>query len=279
MISRQLATGCALMVLIAAVNRPAAAATFQAVGIYDAPSNSNTVDDDVPFGSITTFPTTVSGSFLVDFGGVIDFETGFTPSGNPTNIGTSFDVSYGASQTKELTFTTDVDMLVWTNDTAGQVEPLTGSHNLLPVDNQVQWELNIGPIVNGAEGEIVTQIGFTVLSRDPGGSNPSGADVEVTALFSDGSTLTLSENVDDEIGTDDTFFLFTAPFGESIEKLSFDNLSTEGTPNQRRLPIDDLAFVTTVVPEPSSLMLIALGLPMLRRRARRTASQRLQGRK
>jgi len=251
----------------------ARAATFQTTGTYDAdPTNFVDTDTGTTFGQ---FQSQVASSFLLDRGGVIDFDTGFTEGGGASdNIGTSWDASFGTSQSKTLQFTTTVDMLVFNNDTAGQVDTISDTNNLLPIDGQVQFGLTVGPILNGNPGEIVSEVAFTVLSRDPGGGTPSGADVVVTALFSDGSMQTISDNVASPIGTDDTFFHFIAPDLESVVSLSFDNVSTEGTLNQRRLPIDDLAFITRVVPEPSSSAMFAaatLGLFARRRRAPRAS--------
>jgi len=247
------------------------AATFETVGTYDAdPGNFVDTDTGTTFGA---FKSNVSSAFSVDRGGVIDFATGYTggfslAGGTRENIGTSWDASYGTSQSKTLQFTTSVDMLLFNNNTSGQVDTISDTNNLLPIDDQVQFGLTVGPILNGDPGEIVSEVAFTVLSRDPGGSNPGGADVVVTALFSDGSMETITDNVDDPVGSDDTFFHFVAPSQESVVSLSFDNLSLEGTPNQRRLPIDDLAFLTRVVPEPSSGLiatLLMLGLVMRKR--------------
>jgi hypothetical protein len=67
-------------------------------------------------------------------------------------------------------------------------------------------------------------------------------------------------NVSNVIGDDDTFFHFIAPTNESIVSLDFLNSSGLGTTNQRRLPIDDLAFITTatLVPEPASIAIWSL---------------------
>lgn len=244
------------------------AQTFQSVSTYNANNGGNVVDTDTG-GTLGSFATAVTNAYFADRGGVIDFETGFPPSSNPTNIGTSFTASYGTSGSKMLAFTStngstgNNDQLIYGNNTANQVDTISGPNNLLPNTNNLAFSLNVGPITGGEIDEMVSEIALTVLSRSV--FQAGGATAEVKANYSDGTMETKISNISNVIGADDTFFHFVAPTNESVVSLDFLNSSGLGTANQRRLPVDDLAFITSVaaVPEPASVAiwsLLGLGL-------------------
>jgi hypothetical protein len=241
---------------------------FGTTGVYDEQTNAtNSVDQSVGAKTVSEFAADVAAAFSNDSGGVIDFATGTDFSDPQENtIGRSFDAGFGASQSKTLTFTADHDLSVFQNNTAGQVEvvsALPNKDNNLLASNPAQSDvltLNVGSILGGTPGEVVTEIGLTILSRDQFAAN---GDAIVTAFYNGALSETLSAAVGNTPGGGDTFFYFGAPPGSWITALTFDG-SQSGGPDvpKRRLPIDDLAFITEVIteviPEPSALLVWSL---------------------
>jgi len=267
----RLTTALTLIGLVAAGG--AQAATFTTVGVYDA-DPSNTVDTDFG-GTLPQFTNTILDAFNNNQGGVVDFESGFSGpfgSGNPLPV--PFTVDFGVAQSKTLSISSSADVVVFNNDTAGQVDTISGSNNLLTDGSVVAFTLAFDGITGGLSNEAVTSVGFTILSRDTvAAGGPATSIAQITANFSDGNSQTVQDMIDAPIGTDDTFFQFLAPSGHSITSLSFDNLDTTSVDEfKKRLPIDDFAFITAPVPEPSTAGLLAIGLVgLLRKRRRRVA--------
>jgi len=217
------------------------AGTFISTGVYNADSANNAVDTD-PGGTLASFTSAVATAHSNNLGGVTDFETGFTNSGSNTHIGTTFDVVYGTDRTKKLSFTSSDGMHVWHNNTAGQVDTISDPNNLLP-DSDVASTLTLGPITGGQPFERVTEVAFTALSRS---TYSTGGIIDATAHFSGGGSQNTVSTVSNVAGADDTFFHFVAPAGESITSLDIANTSGLGTTGQRRVAIDDLAFIMDV---------------------------------
>lgn len=246
-------------------------ATFLSVGVYDENGTEpNTVDTDIG-GTLGSFTADVLNAFNNNRGGVINFQSGFTNSGSNTVIGTTFDVDYGAAASKTLALSSTSAIEIWHNDTAGQVDTISDNNNLLPTTNATTFTLSLGAITGGEPGEVVSEIGLTVLSRSVWGTSP---DVNITANFSGGGSSVLTSSISNSIGNDDTFYHFVAPTGESIISLDFDNSTGGGNANQNRIPVDDLAFITSVptavIPEPSGFLMVCLGsfFTLMRRRRR-----------
>ena len=239
-----------------------AAISMPAVGVYDSTNNANTVDryangDATSYG---TFVAAVASAFAAGNGGVVNFDS------NLINSQSSITTTY-ASGAKTLNISTNVDVnaqtsanitgISGTNTNSVNDQP-TGGFFLQSSAGQ-STIFTIGAIDGGAPGEYVSQIGFTLLSRINGGGTPA---ITATAMFSDGSSANASSSFTQTATGEDTFFSFAAPAGRSITSLTLDY---GGTADLRR-GLDDLAFITAV-PEPSAMLLGALGLlPFLRRR-------------
>jgi autotransporter-associated beta strand protein/VCBS repeat-containing protein len=217
-------------------------ATFDTVGIYDSTSNANTVDVEAPGNASTLadFKNDILTAFQGNQGGVVDFATGFTITGTPTNVSPNFTLGYGANGTKALAVTSTDGLHIYNTNVQGQVTPISDTSTFL-TDSDRAFSLSFGAITNGDVGEAVTEVGFTVLSR-----NTTEAIITVTAHFSGGGSSSITgQAISSVLGSQDTFFHFKAPPGESIVSLDFDNTGS-GNDLQRRLPIDDFAFITAV---------------------------------
>lgn len=237
-----------------------AALSMNAGGVYDSPDNPNTIDRYAPGTSLSgynTFKSAVSTAFTAGNGGVGSFDTGIIGSQSGINI------NYGTGKT--LNISTSVLVNSQVSDNIVGISGINPSGNKSPnggflfqsVAGQIA-SYGLGSITGGAPGEYVSQLGFTVLSRNGGGSPTMTA----TAYFSDGTSATSTVSFNNTLSEQDTFFHFAAPEGEAITSLDID----WGDSGDLRRGIDDLAFITAV-PEPSALALGALGLlPLLRRR-------------
>ena len=255
----QAATLAALSLLLAA-GTSHAALSMAAVGVYDSTDNPNTVDRYAPGTSLSgynTFKSDVASAFTAGMGGVGTFDTGLTGSQSGINI------SYGTGKT--LNISTSVTVNAQVSDNIVGISGTNPSANSSPNGGFLFQSsagqiasYGFGTITGGAPGEYVSQLGFTILSRN-GGGTPT---VRAAAYFSDGTSATSSVSFTNTLSDQDTFFHFAAPEGKAITSLDID---WGGTGDLRR-GIDDLAFITAV-PEPSALALGALGiLPLLRRR-------------
>lgn len=202
------------------------------------------------------YKTAFATAYASDFGGVADFDgDGVTASATDT---TAF--TYGTNGTKTLntafafrtaSFSTSVEI-------SGTKEAIfrtpgggdTGSGTI-----------NFTSITNGLLNEQVVRFGLTFLERDSTSGTISGI-----ATFTNGTTDTASATLSRALtnalnDSQDTFFGFTAPSGQWIKSVAFTSAGN--------FTMDDLAFATAVVPEPSSSALVgfaALGLIARRRR-------------
>lgn len=248
-----------------------AAVSVPTVGIYDEGTNSNQVDRNANGNLITaTGPNDVLGftqsmttAFDTDFGGLIDFETSVT-----NNQSGPISATFGTSQSKTLSIGVSASPSILFNfQSSGNVSNISGSNFFFnSVDDGTDFtRFTFGAITNGAFIEAVTSVGFTVLGRSSGVSTT----VAATATFSDLSTAVLgpvSFTSDGTFATQDTFYGFSAPAGQSIDNVLIQYI---GSGDVRR-GIDDFGFTTTAVPEPGSFaMLIVGGLSLLVMRRRR----------
>jgi hypothetical protein len=172
----------------------------------------------------------------------------------------NFTIDLGISAAKTLSVTSTDGLHIYNNNVAGQVTPISDTQAFL-TDSDPNFTLTFGGITGGDVGEAISEVGFTILSRNVGGE----AVVDVTANFSGGGSASiLGQTIANALGSEDTFFHFAAPGSEWITSLVFVN-NGSGTTLQRRLPIDDFGLVTTsyVVPEPATAWLLGLGATVL----------------
>jgi hypothetical protein len=244
----------ALAVTLAASDR-GRAVVVATDGSYD-PATGGNVDSSATIApnEVATFTTAVLAASGAGFGGVIHFDL-------PANqAGSTLEATY-AGGTKTLNILNNPGFNIQTTTSA---TVLSGRALLLTAtdtgdDNAT---LTFGSITNGLALEAVTQVGFTVLSRN---STGYPQDITITAFFSDGSNSAVTSNIISGLGTDDTYFGFTAPTGFAITSILF---NPTGDALDGRLVIDDFGFITSVVPEPSTAMLGcgALLVMMVRRK-------------
>lgn len=251
----------------------AARAAFTSVGVYDeAAFQPNQVDGNASGNPLSStaitdaagFTTAVAAAFAAGRGGVINFDNGSLDADR------TFTATYNGGASV-VTFTTNADMIISTvNPSSGTVTPISNNNAETTTDTgnvmQPDTAANGGAAdftISMAAGFNVQTIGFTINSR-ANASYPQN--VTVTPTFSiSGVGTPLVSNIGSTKGTDDTFYGFTAPLGESITAIAIDTASTG---DNARVTIDDLGFI---VPEPTGVgLLAAAALPLLARRRRRS---------
>ena len=268
----------AVLSLILALTLHAQAA-FTTVGTYDPAADANDVDQSATFVSgtggasalnvldLATFKGLVNTAFGANLGGVIDFESGNlenTSGGTDDDGGRNIRSFYGTSGLKTLIISSndDNDDYDYVGATSNGRVPTSGTTSLGKDMGNSDWNFVIGPITGGLPGEGVVAFGFTLLDR-------TGTDlgtINSTALFSDGSTVTITANMVDDSSpsNQDSFFGFLAPAGTTIVSIS--------TPVPIFTSADDVAYITaSVIPEPSTwVMLLGGGALLVWKRKRRT---------
>lgn len=219
-----------------------------ATGTDDAASATDTLD---------LFKAAIPTAFTGGFGGVMNFDNNTT---NDLPALSAINATYaGGTKTLGITLRDFANTTTLTGarlvefGTATSLSgagAATGNRKILEVTAaNNDYRMNFGTI----SGELLSQVGITLANRNGGTDNSTST---LTAYFSGGGTASLSSQLRNiNIGTDDTFFSFTAPTGQSITALGF-NL-----PNDRYVPADDLGFITTAsavaVPEAGTLSLFA----------------------
>ncbi|MEX2607047.1 MAG: PEP-CTERM sorting domain-containing protein [Kiritimatiellia bacterium] len=235
-----------------------------AVSVYDENVNeANTVDDSETTYTAANMQADITANFANGLGGVINFDN--DPDDALDTAGTVV-TSYGTDKT--LTLSTASVTFATGLGTAGSRTPISGdataSHML-----SVQGVATVDLTLSGSgllPGEVVSAFGFTVLSRTTSGGLPRLGTLTVT--YSDLSTASSDFSYAGAAGTNDTFVGYSAPSGLGISSFTLD-LNRDYTPasGDSFTSIDDFGFVT--IPEPSSILLLGLGLAsalFLRRR-------------
>jgi len=254
------------------------AATLTLSQGYDENTNQpNAVDTQAAGNSLTltSFSTLVSSAFTAGTGGVINFDT---PNGGTGNVNSqsSNTVNFGpksfsftSASTGGTTPSSNVNVASF-----GSLTPISGSSadskGLITTNGTAEsWTLNFNSLTGGAVNEAITTMGFTLLSR-----SGAGQTVQVDWLLNGSSTAakTQTEAISSTQAGDDTFFSYVAPTGSTITGLrfTFDTLNALTNPDVR-LAIDDLAFITSIVPEPSRMAFLGLGIFALFGRRQRPA--------
>ncbi len=238
----------------------AAAFIFNTVGVYDSVANTNAVDRTA-IGNVSTFTTAVSTAYSANMGGVVTFDTYGSQSLLPGPI----TAKYGTSLTKSVDISTDHTFNFQFSPNiagiSGAENGGTGNFLFDPTAGNRFLTFTFGAITGGQVNEKVTQAGLTVLTRN-GGGTPT---IAVIATYSDNTTQSASlAYTVSTAKNEDTFYGFTAPAGKYITSLQLD-YGSSGTDLRRG--VDDLAFITSVIPEPTSIGLLGLStLGLLARR-------------
>ena len=250
---------------------PLSAATFGTTGVYDeSVVAANQLDKATPAGSLPTFKAAIAAARAAGAGGVIDFDADFTAtpsSGGTSNnpIDAAFAASFGTTGEKRLNLSSTVAFDVYTNDVNSQVHTLSGHNALITRHPTVDFDLALA-IEGGGADEHVVEFGVSLLQRTTYTANQT---MELTALYSDGGSESLSLTITGNggRGSSDAFFHFAAPDDQWITGVEFRNLTNNGI-TQSRMVLEDIGFVTEIVPEPGTLVLLVVGggLALLRRR-------------
>ncbi len=249
-------------VALTAITFADAATNITTVGVYDGSSSpTNSVDRAAGSSDVSSFTTDVLAAFNAGNGGVINFDSsiGANKSGN---INAQF-----AAAAKTLAIgVDDLKDNLYNFQTSSNLSPISGEYSFFASESETtKITFDFGSITGGAVNEAVTQVGFTVIGRQTGVATT----VSAVATLSDASTISLAGvafTSDATFALQDTFYSFAASSGLSIDSVT---INFVGSGDQRR-GIDDLGFITAVIPEANTYAMIAglLGLTyvMLRRR-------------
>jgi hypothetical protein len=207
------------------------------------------------------YTATVAAAHAAGTGGVVHFDENVFEITSGTAFDASFDVG-GAD--KSLAITPTVSGLVISGNGLAGYTPISqastsvgsaGAPGSPPGGflhggaGSTTATFDIGAISNGVAGEYVNSFAFTLLSRDA----RDWGDVTVTATFGNASTATAVADVTPGAGLGDTFYGFVDTTGTGIASVTLTTSDNDG-----RVGFDDIAF-TTLVPEPSSMLLIGMG--------------------
>jgi len=244
-----------------------AAGATTTTGVYDDPINiTNQVDQSAGFITgaganasnvvgVAAFTTQVLNAFNADQGGVFTFDNvGFN-----ANV-TSLSLSYGTSQSKSFTLGQgSPGNLVATTTVLSEAisGDQVGVKNINAVDPTFTFVFSSFANNLGLPDLGVKAFGFTFLSQ--GVSSPVNyGQLQATATFSGGGTVTSGAFVNNLRTLADTFFGFIAPTGQTITQVTLP-VAVSGDAF-----IEDVAVITSpAVPEPSSLALVGLGFSAL----------------
>ena len=234
-----------LVVLLALSLSVFARADFRTVGVYDVDDgpHHNQVDQSGVYDSHTggagpdnvvdlaTFQELVERAFAADVGGVIDGE-------GPDDNLPSDDIivaHFGINATKSVSFeSTSGNLSHGSGGGSGNRLPLSGDHRFAKGSTN-DFIFTIGAVDGGEPDEAITFFAGSLIERDNRETTP-----EVTATFSDGSTVTATADMvgdDDSPNDKDTFFGFMAPAGTSIVSVEFQL--------NEYVHLDEIGFITS----------------------------------
>jgi hypothetical protein len=251
----------------AAVANLTTVATYDAAGGSTVHTNSSgNLLSSVALNDVAGFTTAVAAAHTAGNGGVIDF------AASSTNTNAELKVTYATVKKFDISSTiggaTGVSQSIDIRNNPDSLSPTSGTALLMPTSGNsprpTSWTLSFGQITGGLIGEVITTAGFTLVSRDGFSSDV------IVNWFIDGSSTPQfidPENIASGKGVDNTFFSYTAPTGSAITgfQIVFDPSASTA---DRRLGIDDIGFITGVIPEPGAALLsgIAAAFGVLRRR-------------
>ncbi len=258
-----------LLLTISALSTPFAlqAAIFTTVGTYD--ENvvvANTVDSSLTSYTVAQFTSDVSTAYAANSGGVIGF------NGYSTNqLFTTIEAPFGTDSSKTLNISFGGGLTHHTALSLGSASPISGQSipghtgstalgqgpNADSVDANVDIDFLFDSITGGEAFEAITKVGLTYVGRSNGGGLDNSDNVTITAFFSNATSSSVTTNANNAGG--ERFVGFEAPANTSITRLLIDIPADIN----RRVYVDDLGFVTSVVPEPSTYAAIAAGLLVL----------------
>lgn len=235
--------------------------TLQSVGVYDATTNANTVDHDVPLAqrvsssiTVAPFTTNVLAAFNSNLGGVANFDGGTDSVSLSSDVATGR-MNLGIDSALQLDLT-----ITMTNTPNGQrIEgpgfgPISGERYL---QARQTASFTFNGIYDAAGTTLLTgygikEFGITLLDRNRDWTG------NVVVTFSDNSTQTISGlSRPTGTSTNDTFVGFVAPENLFINSVAFNHTSA----GDYSLIFDDLGIVA--IPEPGTLALLGIALAAL----------------
>lgn len=238
------------------------------VGDYDPTGGANNaVDSNAPGSNVATFTSNVATAFTNGTGGVINFDGSGTLAQNDI-LRASF---AGGAKTVDFVNINDAEAIgqnfsTTRTATSGSANSHLSASGATGPSDRMDFKFTVNNLVGGAINERVTRVGVTVLSRSGLVTGTTGQ-VDFIATLDNASTISTGvDTINNSNATDDTFYELTAPAGRYITEIWVDLNSNNS--NQFFSAIDDLAFMTSIVPEPASLGGLALLCGGLMRRRR-----------
>ena len=231
-----------------------AQAAFITTGEYDEQTfQANAIDTEATSNNLTLadFKTDVATAFQADLGGVIPFDD------FGSFAGTSFQVNYGVNQNKTLTVTRG--LASGAAGTAPNFNMGNSDATVSSVSGSAAADANRRYLASSSGdgsdwrlsfSEPLLEWGFTVLSRSDGANRT----VALSIILDDNTSVPFTQETIAATG-DDTFFSYKAPAGRTIKNV----VSLQSG----LMKWDDMGFI--VVPEPSSILTISVGLIVLGR--------------